>query len=255
MKGLRKFFRRSNLRWLRRPVLLARGLYFAGNRYHCPCCGWSLRSFVDKSSFFRKSVDSYCPRCNSKARHRRDWLFLRDRTPFFKAKLTVLEIAPWWSYGRRFSKAENLRYFAIDLNPAAPFVTVAGDVTSIPAPTCYFDVVVCIHVLEHVEDDRKAMAEIFRVLKPGGWALITVPLLLDEPTREDPSVTTPADRQRLFGEKGHVRYYGRDIEERLAAAGLEVEFEPASNIPDGDLVRYGLRSDENIFLCRRPAAA
>lgn len=254
MKGLRKLLGRSQLQWMKRGVLLARGLFFVGTRYHCPCCGWSLRSFVDKSSFFRKTTDSCCPRCNSKARHRRDWLYLQEKTPFFDADLEVLEIAPWWSFGRGFSRAPNLRYSAIDLDPGAPFVSKAGDVTSIPAPSAHFDVVVCIHVLEHVDDDRKAMEEIFRVLKPGGWAFITVPLLLDEPTREDPSVTSPEDRERLFGEKGHVRYYGRDIQERLAGAGFDVMFEPASNITEDDRLRYGLRRDENIFLCTRPVA-
>lgn len=255
MSGLRRLVKSPNFRWLRRCVLLARGIAFVGGRYKCPVCGWSFRSFVDKSRFLKKTTDGCCPRCNSKARHRRDWLFLRERTAFFEQDLTVLEVAPWWSYGRALTRSRNLRYFAIDVDPRAPFISVAGDVTAVPAASAQFDVVLCIHVLEHVRDDRKAIQEIHRVLKPGGWALLSVPLLLDEPTREDPSVTSPEERQRLFGERGHVRYYGRDIEERLRSAGLEVAFEPAANIPAERRRRYGLRKDENIFLCSKPAVS
>jgi len=253
MTGLRKFLGRTDLRWIKRGVLLARGVFHAGTRFECPCCGWSFRNFVDKSSFFRKTTDSCCPRCNSKARHRRDWLFLRDELSFFDQVRSVLEIAPWWSFGRALSRVEKLRYSAIDINPRAAFVTSQGDVTDIPAPNAHFDAVLCIHVLEHVENDRKALEEIHRVLKPGGWALLTVPLLLDEPTREDASITSPEDRERLFGEKGHVRYYGRDLEERLRQAGFGVRFEPASEISEDTRIRYGLRRDENIWLCTRPA--
>lgn len=249
---LRKFLGRSDLRWIRRGVLFARGLWHFGRRFECPCCGWTFRHFVDKSAFFRTTTDSCCPRCNSKARHRRDWLFLRDELSFFDKEHAVLEIAPWWSFGRAFTRAGKLRYFAIDVNPHAPFVDEKGDVAEIPLPDAQFDAVLCIHVLEHVEDDRKALGEIFRVLKPGGWALITVPLLLDEPTREDPSITSPEDRKRVFGEKSHVRYYGPDIEDRLRQAGFEIRFEPAAAIPKEDVARYGLRRDENIWLCTRP---
>lgn len=249
--GLGQFLGQPKFRWLRRGALLGRGLLFVGMRYKCPCCGWSFRAFVDKSSLLRKTTDGCCPRCNSKARHRRNWLFLERKTPLFAQELSVLEVAPWWSFGRRLSHVANIRYFAIDIEPRAAFVSAAGDVTAIPAESCNFDVVLCIHVLEHVENDRKAIEEIHRVLKPGGWALISVPLLLDEPTREDPTVTSPEDRERLFGEKGHVRYYGRDLEDRLRSAGLKVTFEPASNIPEEERLRYGLRRDENIFLCTK----
>lgn len=253
MKGARRILGHRRFRWLKRCALFVRGILFIGRRYNCPCCGWTFRSFVDKSRFFKKTTDGCCPRCNSKARHRRDWLFLEERTSFFVDDLSVLEIAPWWSFGRRFCETENIRYLAIDIDPGAPFVAVAGDVTAIPALSSRFDALVCIHVLEHVDDDRKAIQEIHRVLKPGGWALITVPLLLDEPTREDPSITSPEERQRLFGEKGHVRYYGRDLGDRLRSAGLHVTFEPAADIPPDRCLRYGLRKDENIFLCRKPA--
>ena len=147
---------------------------------------------------------------------------------------------------------KQVRYFGLDLDPGAPFVSVAGNVTEIPTSSAVFDAVICIHVLEHVENDRQALTEIFRVLKPGGWAIITVPILPDEPTREDPSVTSAEARQKLFGEKGHVRFYGMDIRDRLEAAGFDVTLEPAENIDKNLLRKHGLRLDENIFFCDKP---
>ena len=239
---------------VRRAVLLARGILFVGSRYKCPCCNWSLRSFVGKSSI-AKTTDGYCPRCNSKARHRRDWMYLAPRLATAADGLRVLDIAPWWSFGRNLSRMKRVRYFGLDLDPKAPFVNVAGDLADMPLASSAFDAVICIHVLEHVDDDRQAMEEICRVLKPGGWALVTVPVLADEPTREDPSVTSPEERERLFGEKGHVRYYGMDIKDRLEAAGLTVTLEPAGNIEPSIVQKYGLRLDENIFFCEKPRAA
>lgn len=116
-----------------------------------------------------------------------------------------------------------------------------------------FDAALCIHVLEHVEDDRHAMAELHRVLRPGGWALVSVPIRLDRPTHEDPAITDPAERQAVFGERSHVRFYGADLADRLREVGFEVELDLASDIPDDVRKRHGLRMDENLFRCRKAA--
>jgi len=108
--------------------------------------------------------------------------------------------------------------------------------------------------LEHIEDDRSAIAEIYRILRPGGWALISVPLRLDQPTYEDVSIVTPADRKAAFGEVSHVRFYGYDLRERLTDAGFVVSLDYASDLDEGKKRRHGLLNDENIFLCRKPHA-
>jgi SAM-dependent methyltransferase len=169
--------------------------------------------------------------------------------------LSVLDVAPWWSFGRNLSKAKNIQYVGVDLDPRTPFVSVAGNLTQLPIASSYFDAVICIHVLEHVDNDRQAMKEIYRVVKPGGWAIVTVPILPDEPTREDPSVTLPEEREKLFGEKGHVRFYGIDIRDRLEAAGFHVTIERADNIDESSRQKHGLRPDENIFFCEKPQLA
>lgn len=168
-----------------------------------------------------------------------------------KPGLRLLEVAPWWSLSRTLRRIPGLYYRGIDLERRHDGVTDVGDVTALPFAEASFDALLCIHVLEHVPEDRRAIAELYRVLRPGGWAIVSVPIRLDRDTHEDPSVTAPAERQRLFGEKGHVRYYGRDLRERLVAAGFEVRLDRAENVPEATRRRFGLRTDEHLFHCRR----
>lgn len=246
---LRRYLRSVGSAWPRRAALLCRGILFLGQKYRCPCCGWRLRAFVAERSIMRKSATGYCPRCNAKARHRRDWLYLQEETDVLAGPKRLLEIAPWWSLSRCFRRASNIEFFSIDLKKTGPHVTTIGDLVRLPFANASFDVVVCIHVLEHIPDDRRGISELFRVLKPGGWALVSVPLLLDEPTREDPSITDPCIRQRIFGESSHVRYYGTDMIDRLKGAGFQVTLDLAEDLPADRCNKFALRKDENVFYC------
>jgi SAM-dependent methyltransferase len=234
-------------------LLTLRALLFLGRRHVCPCCGWSLRTFTHGGASMRPRPSGYCPRCNAKARHRRDWLFLKENTGLFTDQLRLLHVAPKFALSRRFAKLPNLEYQAVDIVPG-PYITLVGDVTSLPLSDEDFDAVICIHVLEHVAKDRTAIDEIYRVLRPGGWALISVPIRLDQNTYEDSTITSPAGRKAAFGETSHVRFYGRDLADRLEAAGFEVTIHKADAL-DPDLVtKHGLLRDENVFLCSRPVS-
>ena len=214
---LRRYLRSVGSAWPRRVVLLCRGILFLGRKYRCPCCGWRVRAFVAERSVMRRSANGYCPRCNAKARHRRDWLYLREETDVLAGPKRLLEIAPWWSLSRCFRKAPNIEFFGIDLKKTGPHVTTIGDIVKLPFANASFDVVVCIHVLE--------------------------------PTREDPSITDPCIRQRLFGESSHVRYYGMDMIDRLKGAGFEVTLDLAEDLPADRRNEFALRNDENVFYC------
>lgn len=232
-------------------LLALRALPFRGRHFTCPCCDWSLRAFTHGGASLRVREAGYCPRCNSKARHRRNWLYLREHTDLFTADLRLLHISPKYSLARRLSTMPNLRYVAGDLEHR-PHVSLLFDITRLPFRTGSFDAAICIHVLEHVPRDREAIADLYRVLRPGGWALVTVPIRLDQPTYEDASITSPDDRLRAFGETDHVRFYGHDLVERLEAAGFAVQLDRADSIAAATRSRYGLKTDENVFLCRKP---
>ncbi len=230
--------------------LALRAVFYIGKKYTCPCCGWKLRAFTHGGYSLRVRPLGYCPRCNSKARHRRWWLFLQQHTNLFTQQLKLFQVSPNYCLSRRFRALENLNYVAGDLHHHRNILlNMALPHTPIQSQT--FDAVLCIHVLEHISEDRNAIRELYRILKPGGWAGISVPIHLDRPTFEDPTITSPADRERLFGETVHVRYYGYDLLDRLLEAGFKVEMFPGTEVDPSDKLRYGLRQDEHIFYCMK----
>ena len=180
-------------------------------------------------------------------------MFLRDRTNLFTGRLRLLHFAPEKCLRPVLSALPNLDYVTADLRPGRAMVV--ADVTAIPFADGAFDAVLCSHVLEHVPDDRRAMREIYRVLTPGGWAVVLVPL---EPGRaqtyEDPTITSPEDRARSFGSPNHVRVYGRDYKDRLADAGFTVEVDRyAERLPPEVVQTYGLKRHGEIYFCTKAA--
>jgi predicted SAM-dependent methyltransferase len=228
-----------------------RALFFVGRRYLCPCCGWRLRAFAAGGASLKTRASGYCPRCSSKARHRRIWQFLAEKTDLFSAPTWLLEVSPHYSFSRRWVKMKNLRFVGTDL-AVRPHVAVRMDLTATPLRSATFDAILCVHVLEEITDDRTALEELFRMVKRGGWVLVSVPTRMHRETYEDPAITTPKERRRAFGEEAHVRIYGRDLVDRLQGCGFDVQIDLASDIDYAEMKEYGLRDDENIFLCRRP---
>ena len=181
-------------------------------------------------------------------------LFLRHRTSFFRERLSVLDIAPHPSLLSMFSARDNLDYVSADLK--SPLAMVKADICHMPFPEASFDVVLCMHVLEHVLDDRQGMREVFRVMKPGGWSILQVPVdYTRAKTFEDPSVVRPEDRERVFRQNDHVRIYGLDYRDRLTSVGFVVDLAPyppelGPNVAD----QCGLKrnSDRYVWVCTKP---
>lgn len=205
-----------------------------GDRVHCPCCDSSFRKF---RAF--KTPDRICWVCGAMERHRSAWLYLDRHPEMLLPAARVLHVAPENVLRNRFKSLPGVEYHGGDLT--AEFGPERIDVTDLDFPDRSMDIVVCNHVLEHVRDDRQAMSEIARVLRPDGWALLLVPGLEGDAggrvTDEDPGVTSPEERLRRFGQRDHVRQYGWDYLDRLRSAGLEPEaVDPAAIFP-ADLVR------------------
>lgn len=229
--------------------MLARRALYAGSRRECPVCGHSARRFLAYGVVRRD--DARCPSCGSLERHRFVWLYLAQRTNLFDARpKRVLHIAPERCFADRFAKRIGPGYITADLQSDS--VAESIDLERIPHRDGSFDVVYCSHVLEHVTDDRRAMAEMRRVLKPNGWAMILVPITADR-TIEDPSITDPRERERVFGQHDHVRRYGPDFVDRLEQSGLGVTVATVSQLVGaGDAVRMGLTAGTGeIYHCHR----
>lgn len=178
--------RLKNILW---PLIkrLRKIQYFGLQRY-CPVCESWTRSF--KTLGIHPRPDTLCPICRSLERHRLVWSFLKLRTNLFDgASKTMLHIAPEYEFEVKLRKFPGLDYLTSDLNN--PRAMVKMDITAIEYPDDYFDVIYCIHVLEHVHDDRKTMRELNRVLNIDGWGVFMVPITCKK-TFGDSSVTNPS---------------------------------------------------------------
>jgi SAM-dependent methyltransferase len=222
-----------------------------GEGVECPCCGGRFRRFVPYGVRPRRP-NAQCPGCGAVERHRLLWLYLRERTDLLSRPQRLLHVAPEEGFAERLRALPGLRYASADL--ASPLAGVRADVRHLPFGDGRFDALLCHHVLEHVPDDRAAMRELRRVLRPGGWAILQSPVRAKmAETLEDPSVTDPRERERLYGQHDHVRQYGRDYGERLREAGFEVRAERfVDELPPERRARHGLKR-ETIWLCLRPA--
>jgi SAM-dependent methyltransferase len=227
------------------------GVFYSGNNVECPICGSRYKKFLPYGRI-NPRPNALCPSCLSLERHRLIWLYMKEKTNFFQEKLNVLHVAPEPCFMKRFEKIHGEKYITADIE--SPLAKVKMDIHQIPFDQNTFDVVLCNHVLEHVENDIKAMSEIKRVLKPGGWAIMQVPFFSPVPdiTFEDLSITDPREREKAFGQDDHVRMFGKDYAKRIERAGLKtIADEFAKNLPFEKSKRAGISTGEVIFVGRK----
>lgn len=223
-------------------------LFNKGNDVTCPVCESQYKKFLPYGRVARENA--LCPNCLALERHRLMWLFLKEKTDFFSSPLKVLHVAPEHCFIDRFEKLPNLDYITADIE--SPLAKVKMDVHQIPFPADSFDVIFCNHVLEHVEDDIKACQEFNRVLKPNGWGILQSPVYPIEKTLEDKSILDPAERERIFGQRDHVRKFGKDYAQRLRASGLEIEENFfVKELSSENVKKFSLPENEVIFVCRK----
>lgn len=233
--------------YLVRPILAA---WLKGDRYTDPIDGKSFRKFLPYG-YGKQRPNVLSPSTLSLERHRLMWLYLKNESDFFKKPLKVLHMAPEQCFLSRFKKLDHLDYTTADLY--APHVDVKADILNLPFDDGVFDVIFCNHVLEHIEDDNKAMRELFRVMKSGGFGIFQIPQDLErEQTYEDFSIKDPKERALHFGQYDHVRVYGRDYFDRLRSVGFIVDEINYSDKLDPELVdKFRLSQDEILPVCRK----
>lgn len=242
--------------WLKRGAYEVARRLTAGSAVECPCCSGRFRRFLPFRPGNWRTEAVRCPGCGAFQRQRVLWLYLMRETGLLDPPARVLHFAPEWALYRVLSQRPGVTYQPADLQPS-PMVPVSVDITRIPFATGAFDVVLCSHVLEHVPADTAAMAEIRRVLAPAGTAVLQHPIDADRATtHENPAVTTPRDRRQAFGQADHVRLYGRDFDDRLRAAGFELNVvRYADELDSEEVRRYGLRDtgalrSQDLYICR-----
>jgi hypothetical protein len=232
---------RQNMRKTADPAI-------SGSAFACPVCGGRYRGFLPFGLNGRRNAR--CPGCGSLERHRFMWMHLRDRHRLMQRRLRLLHIAPEQCIHEVLSANPALRYVSVDMfDPAADRT---ADLTALPFGDASFDFAICSHVLEHIEDDRAAIAELFRVLAPGGRAVVMVPIEMDRPeTYEDASINTADGRDKAFGHPYHVRICGADYPDRLRREGFEVELIYSRSMTP-HMRRVWRINKTVLFDCRKP---
>ena len=241
--------------WLQRiagwavPVV---GLLYVGRGRRCPMCGCQRRKFLPYG-YVTSREDALCPRCLALERHRMIWLWMERHTDLFESRPHLLHIAPEVSLMRHFKRLYRgtERYITADLE--SPLADMHFDVQHIPMEDRSVDVVICNHLLEHVEDDRRAMGELYRIMRPGGWGIMVVPEDRGRATTfEDDTITDPQERTRLFGQYDHRRVYGRDYDDRLREAGFDVErIDVASSLTAEERRLYAVGGDDLVIVRKK----
>ena len=229
-----------NLSIFLRPLIYQ---LFKGNKFTDPIDERSYRKFLPYG-YGKQRENALSPGTLSLERHRQMWLYLQNETDFFTKNYKVLHIAPEQEFLRKFKKMKNLDYISADL--FSPIVDVKADILDLPFENESFDIIFCNHVLEHIEDDRKAMSELFRVMKKGGWGIVQVPMKNSlEKTYEDFTIKDPKERQKHFGQYDHVRWYGMDYFDRLKSVGFEADANFYSQkFSKEEIKKFGLRENE-----------
>lgn len=235
------------LSYIVRPIL---SFFLRGNTFTDPIDGKSFKSFLPYG-YGNQRNNVLSPSTLSLERHRLLWLYLNTDTDFFSSEMIndkkkVLHFAPEQCFLKRFRQLKHIDYTTTDLE--SPIADVKADICNLPFKNNSYDIILCNHVLEHIPDDTKAMQELYRVLKPGGFGVFQIPQDMNRDTTfEDDSIIDRNERAKIFGQYDHVRVYGRDYFDKLRSIGFKVdEVDYTSTLSEEDIERYCLAKGEII---------
>ncbi len=225
---------------LEAPLRYLNSRAYIGDKYQCNVCDIKLRNFIGLEN------DRLCPRCGSIQRNRRLWQLLSEE--FIKPNQSILHFSPSRSIYRKMKKG-SYEYVSSDLSEN--FISdVSFDIQAIEAADESYDLIICYHILEHIEDDTLAMKELWRVLKKDGYCLIQTPFK-EGSIYEDNSITSPEEREIHFGQDDHVRIYSIEgLRERLENVGFEVEVRSFEENPENI---NGFAARETVLVCHKTA--
>jgi len=235
------------LSYIARPVLT---FFLKGHNYTDPIDGKSFKRFLSYG-YVKQRHNVLSPSTLSLERHRLLWLYLQHETDFFSSEKKVLHFAPEQCFLKQFKNLKHLDYTTTDLD--SPIADVKADICNLPFEDNSYDVILCNHVLEHIPNDTKAMQELYRVLKSGGYGVFQIPQDLSrKETFEDDSITDKKERAKIFGQYDHVRVYGLDYFDKLRSIGFKVEeVDYTATLSEADITKYCLAKGEIIPVVKK----
>lgn len=226
-------------------------LVFKGNNVECPVCEKKFKKFLPYGYNDYQRENVLCPYDLTLERHRLMWVYLKTKSNFFTDDLKVMHIAPEQCFYKLFRNQKNLDYTTGDLE--SPLADLHFDLHKIPLEDNQYDVIFCNHVMEHVDNDVQCMQELLRIMKPGGWGILQVPMdTTRDTTYEDPTITDPKERQKHFWQYDHVRLYGTNYPDVLRSAGFEVEeYDYRKELDEETYNRYRFYEGEMLYIVRK----
>ena len=243
-KGLRFF-----LRGIRHGILYffqsLMGLKFKKDHY-CPINQKAYRTFI-KDGNLLLSLD-----LGARERHRFIWHYLSSKSKILRSGGDLLHISPEYCFYQKLKNNKNINYHPVDkFEPGYDYLSLTRDFDLLgeSLESEKFDFIICNHVLEHIIDDRLAISNLYKILKKGGEAILSVPILKNNlPTYEDYSIVSPQERKKHFGQWDHVRYYGTDIRNRFEQAGFKVKtINSTEYFTAQERIRFGVPEESYLF--------
>lgn len=229
-----KTFIKNNKKLLRNLV----SMFYIGNNYQCNICNFKMSHFIKL-----KNDDKLCPKCGSLARTRRLWNLLENK---IQGKI-ILHFSPSPSIKTKMESLDNIKYVTSDY--AGEFEAAKRlNIESINEPSDSYDLVICYHILEHIENDIRAMKELNRIIKPKGKCIIQTPFKTGE-IYENEEVKTDEERLIHFGQKDHLRIYSVEgLINRLESVGFQTELKEYQAINNN----YGYNINEKVIVAEKP---
>lgn len=241
--------------------------YSIFHKYYCCICEKRIGNFLPYKGGSKKlpqflrqleiigsDVDNFsCPYCMSHDRERHLFLYLHRLNLINKFyKTHILHFAPELWISKIISKQEPAQYIKADLYPTSPDIEKV-DMLNIQFASSSFDFVIANHVLEHVQDEPRALKELNRVLKSGGLAILQTPYSSKlNNTFSDSGIDNDESRLQAYGQEDHVRLYGKDIFNRIESAGFISLIQlHQETLPDIDAKKYGVNKLEPLFLFQK----
>lgn len=224
----------------------------------CPICKSEIRCYIPYGNP-KLRYHAQCPVCLGVERERLlarylelNWeKLIDDKIRAGRKKIRLLHFAPEWGFYQQFQNMDKIDYYPVDFNPDYPYPIVKTvDITNIPYPDDYFDLIICFHVLQNVTDEKKALMEVKRVLNNNGNAIFCDNVYSDlEETLEDKKYNTPELRKEYYGNEQYVRRYGLDYMERLSSVwGKNIEKYSVDALDSSEIEKYYLRRGEELCI-------
>ncbi len=219
------------------PLRKVVSLFYRGSEYFCPICDSHLKTFIEQGN------ERVCPACGSLERTRFLWELLRKYD--LKDGVSILDFSPSRSFYRKMKSSKQFKYIASDLSE--DFIADEKfDITKIELESGSIDIIICLHVLEHVLDDRKAMGELYRVLKPDGVCIVQTPYKEGD-IYENYSIITSEDRLKHFGQQDHVRIYSvNGLCQRLRDVGFSCQI-----VAQKEVISAQIGGNELMIRCHK----